>query len=412
MTINRRDAIVVGGGAAGMMAAITAARCGWRVALLEAGTKLGRKILVSGNGRCNLTNVDADEIRHYHGGNARFASAALERFPVADTLAFFGQLGVETREESRGRLFPLSDQARSIVAVLVDALEQAGVRVLMETRVVRLEVCREQLEVQSADGRRWRAPKVAMASGGPSAARLNADASGMDIAGRLGHERTALLPGLVPLVSPDVQVQRMRGARVRARVSIRTGRSRVTDTGELLFTPYGLSGPPILNLSTRLVPLLAHGPQQLDVDFFPGRSPEQLSEMLRDRWAANPHRGLAQSFAGLMSDRVVDPLLRSLGLPPGEQVSRLTKTQRWVLACGLHAWPVRITGPRSLDYAEVTIGGLHTDQVDSHSLQSHLVPGLYFAGEMLDVHGDLGGYNLQWAWSSGWVAGQGEGTAL
>ncbi len=401
------DIIVVGGGAAGMMAAIVAARLGRRVILLEAGSKLGRKILVSGNGRCNLTNLEGGDPRHYHGTHPRFVRPVLERFAVKDTLAFFRRLGVECREETRGRLFPLSDQARCIVAVLEDALQQAGVQIRTGARVVHLEREREAFVVRSVDGERFQAPALVVATGGCSAPQLGADTSGLDLVESLGHERTGLMPGLVPLVSPDPHVRRMQGSRVQARVSTQTGqRGETSDTGDLLFTSYGVSGPTVLYLSTYLVPLLAEGPRLLEIDFFPDKSPEQLSEQLKERWSANPHRTVERSFAGWISPRVAVPLLRSLSLPGEAVVRRMTRAQRWTLAQGLHAWPIRVTEPHSLEHAEVTIGGISTGQVDPFSLQSHLVPGLYLAGEALDVNGDWGGFNFQWAWSSGWVAGQ------
>jgi predicted Rossmann fold flavoprotein len=406
MVAGTADVVVVGGGAAGLAAAASAAARGRRVVLLEGGDRLGRKILASGNGRCNLTNVDADAPHHYHGGHRGFVGPALQRFPVRATLAWFGRLGLETRQETRGRVFPLSDQARAVVAVLADQVAVTGVSTVMGTRVRQLCPVGEGFEVRTT-GATWRCRRVILATGGPSAPRLGADRSGIDLACQLGHHAGPLLPGLVPLVSPDPWVRQMQGARVQASVSAPLdGKRRAQDRGELLFTAYGVSGPVVLNLSAQLVPLLAHGPVELAVDLFPGRSPEDLSQTLQARWEANPHRGLADSFVGLLPDRMAGPLLGSLGLPAALGVKAATKQQRWHLALGLHAWRLAVTAPRPLDFAEVTIGGIRTDEVHPETLESRLVPGLHMAGEMLDVHGDLGGFNLQWAWSSGWSAGQ------
>ena len=398
--------LVIGGGAAGMMAAVSAARLGEKVVLLEGNPRLGRKILISGNGRCNLTNVDADSPRHYHGGNPRFVRPALKKYPLRQTLGFFADLGIETREEKRGRLFPLSDQAGSVVEVLEDCLKVLGVEVVRGAKVTFLERM-EEFHVGSGDGRRWKAERIIMASGGSSASRLGADRSGLELAVGLGHSCTSLYPGLVPLVSPDPYVRRMQGVKVRAEVSTTLSeRLTIVDTDDLLLTRYGVSGFTILNLSVQLVPLLAEGPREIQVNLFPGKSSEQVSEMLKERWQKNPHRSLEMSFAGLLSSKLVHPFLERFDLPGQRRVDQLAKAQRWHLARALTNWPIMVTQPRPFDYAEVTIGGIHTAEIDADSLESYLVPGLYFAGEVVDVHGDLGGFNFQWAWSSGYVAGQ------
>ncbi|MEW6751303.1 MAG: NAD(P)/FAD-dependent oxidoreductase [Candidatus Latescibacterota bacterium] len=404
------DTVIVGGGAAGLMAAWSAARRGGRVVLLEGGSRIGRKILISGNGRCNLTNRSADAPEHYHSGRPRFVIAALRCLPVARTLDLFGELGIETREEKRGRLFPLSDQAQAVIDVLLDRLALVGVEVVTDAKVCSL-ARDEVFRLATVSGRRWRAGRVVLASGGVSLPKLGADRSGIDLAVSLGHTCTELWPGLVPLVSADPFVRRMQGVKVWAEVSAPLERGQTAkDTDDLLFTPYGLSGFTVLNLSARLVPLLARGPRPLHIGLFPGRTPEQVSEVLRARWERNPHRSLAVSFSGLLSSKLVVPFLERWGLPAQQRVDRLSRAQRWHLAQALTCWPVEVSGPRSFAHAEVTVGGIRTEEVDPETLESRRVPGLYLAGEMLDVQGDLGGYNFQWAWSSGYLAGQGLGS--
>jgi len=400
--------IVVGGGAAGMMAAISAARSGRKVALLEGNSQLGRKILISGNGRCNLTNLDADSPHHYHGERPEFVRRTLASFPLARSLEFFHALGIETKQEKRGRLFPRSDQARSVVDLLIDELAVSGVRVATDAKAVRLSRRGNGFSLVTREGDEWLAERVILASGGVSLPKLGADASGLALAQGLGHTATPLLPGLVPLESSDRFARRMQGVKVWAEVSAPVSKSHlVTDTDDLLLTKYGVSGFTILNLSAQLVPALERGPVELRVNLFSGQSPEQVSERLRERWARQPHRTLELSFAGLLASKITGPLLDKLKLSREQIVDTISKAQRWLLAQTLTAWPIVVTGPRSFDYAEVTIGGIRTDEVDPVTLESRLVPGLFLAGEMLDVHGDLGGYNFQWAWSSGAVAGQG-----
>lgn len=395
-----------------MVAAISAARAGRTVVVVEGNSKLGRKILISGNGRCNLTNLDADDAEHYHGGNTRFARPALEAFGVEQTLAFFHDLGIETKEEKRRRLFPVSDQAQSVVDVLADEMAHLGVEVRLGTRAEGLEqLPGGGFRLSCAPGPDLQSRRVVMASGGISVAKLGADASGMDMACGLGHRRTALRPGLVPLISPDRVVHRMQGARLWARVSAKLpGQREVADIDDLLLTKYGVSGFSILNLSARLVPNLEMGPVDLSVNLFPGRTAEQMSDELKRRWQRHGHRSLALSLAGLLHSRVSGPLTQRLGLSSERAVSGISKSERWRLAQEFTNWRITVTEPHSLDHAEVTIGGVETPDIDPETLESYLVPGLYFAGEMVDVHGDLGGYNFQWAWSSGYRAGAGLGS--
>ena len=392
-----------------MLAAIVAAEAGERVTLLEGSGKLGRKILISGNGRCNLTNRAADDLRHYHGTHPRFVRRALDQFRLEETLAFFADLGIEFREEKRQRLFPVSDQAQSVVDLLADRMRCLGVRVGTNAKVVAMgrAAGSSRFELRDAEGLRYTGARVIMASGGVSLARLGADRSGLDLAEGLGHRLTDLNPGLVPLISPEKYLARMQGLKVRAevRVALKGGREAV-DTDDLLFTKYGVSGFTILNLSARLVPELRAKHAVLRVNFFPGRSPEAISQLLKERWQRHPHRSLELSFAGLLSSKLVRPLLAHLGFDAAQRVDQLGKGVRWQLAQHLTNWPIAVSGPRPFDYAEVTIGGVRTEDINPETLESFLVPGLYFAGEMVDVHADLGGFNFQWAWASGVLAGR------
>ena len=400
---------MIGGGAAGMLAAIVAAEAGERVTLLEGSGKLGRKILISGNGRCNLTNKAADDLRHYHGTHPRFVRSALDQFRLEETLAFFADLGIEFREEKRQRLFPVSDQAQSVIDLLADRMRCLGVRVETNAKVVGMGRASgsARFELCDAEGQRYTGGRVIMASGGVSLARLGADRSGMDLAVAMGHRLTDLKPGLVPLISPEKYVARMQGLKVRAevRVALKGGREAV-DTDDLLFTKYGVSGFAILNLSACLVPELGTKRAVLRINFFPGRSPEAISQLLKERWQRHPHRSLELSFAGLLSSKLVRPLLDHLGFDSAQRVAQLGKGARWQLAQRLTNWPIAVSGPRPFDYAEVTIGGVRTEDINPDTLESFLVPGLYFAGEMVDIHADLGGFNFQWAWASGVLAGR------
>ena len=406
----KAETVVLGGGAAGMMAAIRAAEGGEQVILLEANQQLGRKILISGNGRCNLTNLEADSEGHYHGGNPHFRRRVLGQYSLQKTLDLFARLGIVTREEKRGRLFPVSDQAQSVVDVLEDRLQVLGVRIFKKVKVCSLTK-EKAFNFQTQDGGRFVAARVIMASGGISLSKLGADRSGLDLAMGLGHTSTGLYPGLVPLNSPEHYIHKMQGVKVRSEVRAPLLHNRyIVDIDDLLFTKYGVSGFTILNLSAQLVPVLEKGPVELEINLFAGKPPEQVSEILKLRWQDNPHRNLLKSFAGLLSSKLIGPLLEKLELPLERPVSKMSKAQRWYLAQELCSWAVKVDKPRSFEQAEVTIGGIQTGEINPDTLESYLVPGLYFAGEMVDVHADLGGFNFQWAWSSGQLAGARQGS--
>jgi len=406
------ETLIIGAGAAGIMAAISACERGAKsVVVLEAGERPARKILISGNGRCNLTNVDADQPQHYHSTQPRFPRPALASYTVEETLQFFHDLGVVTRVEKRGRFFPVSDQAQSIIDLLIDQMQILGGQLALSARAEKLRA-REGggFDVVCTDGRAWLAETVIVSTGGVSVPKLGANDSGMGLCEGFGHQRTPLYPGLVPLESDDQTARRMQGVRLWARVAAEgpNGR-RIEDTDDLLFTRYGVSGFTILNLSARIVPWLATGPKQLHISLLPESTAEQAAELLRCRWQRHPHRSLGLSLAGLLHGKVARPLLDSLGLSWESKVSQIAKKDCWALAQRLTDWSVTVTDAHSFDHAEVTIGGIRTDEVDPHTLESYLVPGLYLAGEVLDVHGDLGGYNFQWAWASGRVAGERRG---
>lgn len=390
-----------------MVAAITAAGLGERVLLLEKGDKLGRKILISGNGRCNLTNRDADIVEHYHGAPPAFLRSVLGHMRLDETLGFFSDLGVEVHEEKRGRLFPQSNQAQSVVDVLADRMKRLGVEVCLGAEVERVEREGDRFAVQTGDGKAVRATRLVVASGGISAPKLGADRVGMDLVCKMGHEASPLLPGLVALESNATYLARMQGVKVVAAVEAHVpGRGRVVDIDDILLAQYGLSGFAILNLSAQLVPLLQRGPVELGLNLFPQRSPEFVSEMLKERWERNAHRELEGSFAGLMNAKLVRHLLDHGQFDREQKVGTIGKATRWDLARLLTDWRIPVHAPRSFDHAEVTIGGIKTNAINPDSLESYIVPGLYFAGEVLEVHGDLGGYNFQWAWASGVLAGK------
>ena len=402
------NTLIIGGGAAGLMAAISAADRGDRVTLLEKNDRLGRKILISGNGRCNMMNTDPD-LSHFHGGNPHFARNALGAFPVEETLTFFHDLGIETRVENRGRVFPASNQASSVVRLLEDRAIRAGIRIVESADATELQK-EGSFRVKTTDGRSYQADRVILTTGGTSAPSIGGSDVGIRLACALGHRRTDLFPGLCALETERSALHKLQGVKANVVAQILVdGKIVKEDEWEILFRFYGLSGPVIFNLSEAIAAFVHNGHVSVRINFFPGIGAEALDDSLRERWSRHPHRTAAFSFTGLLPDKIPPVLLPLMDVPQDRAVAEISARDRRRIAEGLTAWEVRVLGTRPFAEAEVMIGGIVTDDVDPRTMESRIVPELFFAGEMLDVHGDLGGYNFQWAWSSGWVAGQGQG---
>jgi predicted Rossmann fold flavoprotein len=327
---------------------------------------------------------------------------------VEETLAFFHDLGIETRVENRGRVFPASNQASSVVRLLEDRAIRAGIRIVDSADATEL-LQEDNFRVRTTDGRTFHADRVILTTGGISAPSIGGSDDGIRMACALGHRRTSVFPGLGPLETERSTLHKLQG--VKANVvaeALVDGKIVKTDEWEILFRFYGLSGPVIFNLSEAVAPFVDDGSVSVRISFFPGISAEELDDNLRERWARHPHRTAAFSFTGLLPDKIPPVLLPLMDVPADRPVAEISARERRRIAEGLTAWEVRVLGSRPFAEVEVMVGGIVTDDVDPRTLESKIVPGLYLAGEMLDVHGDLGGYNFQWAWSSGWVAGQGQ----
>lgn len=402
------DLAIVGGGAAGMVSAITAADRAKRVLILEKGPKLGRKILISGNGRCNITNIDADKMGHYHSIDRDFIQGIIGKFNLEKTISFFSDLGIEFVEEKRGRLFPRSNQAQSVVDVLQDRIQRLNVEVVLNCKVLEIEKDSGRFVIKTAEKDLFAAKNVILASGGVSVEKVGGDQSGLEIASRFGHDISTLHPGLVPLKSPLNYLKRMKGVKTVAVVKIKGGKGKegIRDHDDLFFAEYGVSGFTILNLSAQIVPMLNNGLVNLEVNLFPGKTQSELRDTLRHRWMCNPHRTLNNSFLGILNSKLVDVLVEQLGFDGQKCVGDIEEDECKQICKSLTSWNIPVNAPRGFDYAEVMIGGVVTHGINPQTLESYICPGLFFCGEIIDVHGDLGGYNFQWAWSSGTVAGR------
>jgi len=400
--------IVVGGGAAGMMAALAAREKGAAVTILEKNQRVGKKLLATGNGRCNLTNLDLD-IAHYHGRQPRFARGALSRFDSRRTIAYFAELGVAHRVEDGGRVFPFSGQASSVLDVLRYELEHSGVDVVCEARVEDIAGNRDGFTVFLTDGRTFPADRVIIAAGGKAAPQLGAADDGHRLAVKLGHTVVEPFPALVQLKLAAGFLPRLKGIKFDGKAEIILhGQSLQQAGGEILFTEYGISGPPIFDLSRLAGALLKQNEKPvLKIVLVNHLSRPELEQFLAFRFQARPQKPLVFSFVGFLNKRLAPVVLAEAGIgDPDKPAGATTAAERKKIAAVLQDWRFTISGTRGWQSAQVTAGGVEVSEINPRTMESRLVPGLYFAGEVIDIDGDCGGYNLQWAWSSGRVAGE------
>jgi predicted Rossmann fold flavoprotein len=392
---------IIGGGASGMMAGIAAGQAGGRVVLLERNKRLGKKLLVTGNGRCNFTNTRIT-VDNYHGQDPAFVQGALRRFTHQETLDFFTHLGVVPEvEEETGKIFPASGQAGSILDLLRWELEALGVQVRTEAQVERIEL-KDKFNIYLADGQRLQAGKLILATGGKAHPQSGSDGAGLEFAKKLGHRIIPPRPALVQLKLRDIPG--LRGIKIQGQATLLLGDTQLaTETGQLLFTNYGISGLPALALSREAGKLLAQGKRPLlSLNLAPQ---VKIEETIRSRVLSQPSRPLGRIFVGWLPNKVGEALVRAAEIPAAKPSQSLTDLECQRLVKLTADWRFPITGLLGWEQAQVTAGGVDVSQVDPATLESRLVKNLFFTGEILDIDGDSGGYNLQWAWSSGFLAG-------
>jgi len=391
---------IIGGGAAGMTAAIAAARGGARVLLLERGARLGRKLAVTGNGRCNLTNEAAAPER-YHGEDPAFVRPALAALDAAATRRFFRGLGLVTVAEPSGRVYPHSDQAGSVVDVLRFAVAESGVevRTAFEVQQVRREA--GGFAVISA-GETLRCDRLIVACGGAAGTRAGGTKAGYALLQSLGHSCTALYPSLVQLKTDNAFTRPLKGVRADAAVTVLAdGRPVAESAGEVQFTDYGVSGPAVFDVSRAAA--TAAGPVTLRLDLMRELTAEELVDIMTERTAGG--RTLEDLLTGVLHNRLGRTVIAACGYKLTAPAGSLRAEDIRRIAGAVKRRELTVTGTMGMDGAQVTAGGIRTAEFDAATMESRLVPGLYAAGEVLDIDGDCGGFNLQWAWSSGYAAG-------
>lgn len=399
--------IIIGGGASSLVAGIVAARNGAKVTILERKDRVGKKILATGNGRCNLTNIKCST-NDFHGGNDTFINEILSQFDVNNTLDFFRNLGIYPLIENNTKVYPNSLQANSVLDVLRYELERLKVTIECNAEVIKIEQSKNFI-VYTNDNKKYYGNKVILATGGKSAPDLGSNGSGYLLAKSLGHTLIQPIPSLVQLRSDAKFLKQIKGVKVNGDVAVVDSEHNILrkEYGEILFTDYGISGPPILQLSRIASSRVSNNKSVIiDIDFMPEVSYEQLDILILDRLTAMPYKSLSDNFIGFINKRLIPIIIKEADIEFNKKSSDISKKERSKLVSKLKRFSMNITGTNQWNQSQVTAGGIDVNEVDSNTLESKITKGIYFAGEILDVDGDCGGFNLQWAWSSGFLVGK------
>jgi predicted Rossmann fold flavoprotein len=398
-----KQVVVIGGGASGLMAALTAAEDpNNAVTLLERQGRVGRKLLSTGNGRCNLSNLHAAPER-YHGGADTFVAAVLSQFDVQETLGWFQNRGLITVAEADGKIYPYSNMANSVVDVLRFALEARDVHLVAGSAVEQITPHGDRFVIQAAD-QSFEADAVILACGGTSGSKLGGVMDGYRLGQTLGHHRTALYPSLVQLRTDPTYPRSLKGVKAQAYLSVeQQGEQLAENQGEVLFTEYGVSGPAIFEIS-RYVSLASGQVLTLQLDFWHAATLSEIVNFLKKQRESRAALESGQLLTGVVNNRLGQMICKAAGFT-SRKIGELSDRDLRKIATQCKYFTLPILGVCGFDSAQVTAGGLRTDEFDPHTLESRLVPKLYACGEVLDVDGDCGGFNLQWAWSSGHLAG-------
>lgn len=403
------NVIVVGGGAAGMMAAVFAARNGQNVQLLEKNEKLGKKLFITGKGRCNITNAaDIEDLFTAVTSNPKFLYSGFYSFTNQQVIDFFEELGVKTKIERGERVFPVSDHSSDVIAAFSRELKSLGVSVSLHTEVREL-LCEQDkvCGVLLTNGKKMKADAVIVATGGISYPSTGSTGDGYRFAKETGHRVTELLPSLVPMEVRQWYAKELQGLSLRnIEICITDGKKKLYEEfGEMLFTHYGVTGPVILSASSVVGRTLRKKELTLHIDLKPALSEEQLDKRILREFDANHNKQYKNSIDSLFPAKLKPVMIELSEIEPEKKVNEITKEERQRLVHLIKDFTMTLTGLRSYNEAIITKGGVSVKEIDPGTMESKKMKGLYFAGEVLDLDAVTGGYNLQIAWSTGYLAG-------
>ncbi len=397
---------VIGGGASGLVAAIVAARNGAQVTIYEKMNKVGKKILATGNGRCNYTNMYMS-IDRYHSKNINRAENVMNYFDLHKTLSFFEDLGIYPYVDASGKVYPNSLQASSVLDVLRYEISRLNIEEVIDFEVNELRKNKDKFSIIGSD-KTFVADKVILCCGGKASPQLGSDGRGYELAKSLGHKIIEPSPALVQLKLQGKFFKKIAGIRFDGVVKSFTEKDLIReDKGEILFTEYGISGPPILQISRKVIDTMNKQERVfISVDMFPDLTKAMLHDILRDRFFKVGYKSVEDGLVGFINKKFIPVVLTEAGLEKlDKECGKLSKKEIYKIIEILKDWKFEVTGHNTWQQAQSTAGGVTLLEVNPNTLESTKTKGLYFAGEILDVDGDCGGFNLQWAWSSGYSAG-------
>lgn len=408
-----KQIIVVGGGAAGMMAAVFAARNGGQVTLVEKNEKTGKKIYITGKGRCNLTNAcDAEDFLGNIISNGKFLYSAFAKMDNRAVMDFFEKAGCHLKEERGARIFPVSDHSSDVIQAMNRELEREGVKVLLDTcvsEIVKVETAENShvAGVRLSNGKVLKADAVILATGGRSYESTGSTGDGYRFAESLGHTVKETRPALVPFIVEEEWCRQMQGLSLKnVAVTLKKDKRKIYEGfGEMLFTHFGVSGPLILSASSFYVKKYAGIPVELIIDLKPALSREQLDKRLLRDFDENKNKQFRNALDGLLPAKMIPVVITLSGIMPEKKVNEVTREERGRLMDLLKGMKMTVTGTRGFAEAIITQGGVNVKEVNPSNMESKLINGLYFAGEILDLDAVTGGFNLQLAWSTGCLAG-------
>lgn len=400
--------IVIGGGALGLIAAITAKDMGAETIILEGNDRVGKKLLCTGNGRCNLTNKDCIPKR-FHSENSGFFIKTLNSFTSENTVDFFASLGLPVVTLEEGRVYPMSLQASSVVDILRYAAKDRCIPIYTGEKVKSIYRLGDTFKITTGTQNAYECNRIILCCGGKSCPNTGSDGSGYELAKMLGHSITGTIPAIVQLKLDFNHLKALSGVKFDGAAEIWVNSNKVQkESGEILFTDYGISGPPVLQLSRCASYYISKGQNvSLKIDIMPSFSENHIKDFFENHWGMLNYRSIADSFIGIINKKIIPVLLKESGITDiHKPCSDISYNEKISLFKMLKNWNFKVSGTNSFKDSQVTAGGINTKEVNAETLESEILPGVYFCGEILDVDGDCGGFNLQWAWSSGYTAGK------
>lgn len=409
------DITVVGAGPAGMMAAIRAGQLGKNVILIERNDMLGKKLKITGSSRCNITNTASlNEFMEKLGKNGAFFRSAFATFSNRRLMSFFKDRGLKLKVEENGRVFPVSDKSRSVIMVLKEYLSENKVQKNYNTRLIKIKKKKDYFSLDLGNDNHIATRKVILATGGVSYGATGSTGDGFEIAKKLGHEITPLKPGLIPLIASETWVKELQGITLQnIRLMVKYGKKKmISDKGNLIFTHYGISGPLVLDISNQVVSILKNETVNVFIDLKPEMTLPELEDKLLREFENRSKTEFKNLMKLFIPNRMIPIFTELLRIDPKKKANQVTKGERNSILNLLKAFPLTITDSLPIDKAMVTCGGVLKKEINPQTMESKIVNGIYFAGEIIDFCAPSGGYNLQEAFSTGYLAGESAANSL